>query len=647
MTIRTVTFRQLILLLISSSMCAFLVACAQNGNGGSSSSSGSITVTLSTAPPATMTTGAGTPLAAQITGDTTNSGVVWSCSPGNSAATCGQFSSNDSLQTNYTAPNVTGNVTITVSSVHQSSASANASVTITPPLLADGIYVFSLSGTDTVKTVNNTLSAYYLTGAFKVANGAITAGEQDSADVSSYGTSEQINPNGSSITQTSDGNLQIVLTIICPGQGCTTGVNGVETFNASFLPQNSKKANLIEFDASASASGTLELQNSTAASTSPVNGYAFAVNGLDGLNPLGEGQNPAAIGGVIDIPVVGQVSQANSVFDINDNGAVQVNQAFALASSVMAPDSFGRVEFELVPASSTLASFYLAGYIVDATHIQLIETRKDSFQGTLGGIAFSQGTNTGNFYSPSIAGDSYVFGLTGSHLTNGTAAPLQIAALLTFNSDTSISGFVSSSQVPQSPFSITAAAAPNYMVGTTGRVAVSGLTVGPNDFTPALYLDGNGHAMAITVDTLNVAAGHVLEGVGFQQSGGTLTAEFFNGKYGIDATGWDGETLGELDAIGDITATGSSGTFSGTVDLNWLNSSTPTRPGLAVTGDITATGNAAANGIFTGTITGLDVTAPTDSEQFNFYLIDPAGDAIAIETDTNTNQLTLLFLNQQ
>jgi hypothetical protein len=46
-------------------------------------------------------------------------------------------------------------------------------------------------------------------------------------------------------------------------------------------------------------------------------------------------------------------------------------------------------------------------------------------------------------------------------------------------------------------------------------------------------------------------------------------------------------------------------------------------------------------------ITGLDVTTPTDSEQFNFYLIDPAGDAIAIETDTNTNQLTLVFLNQQ
>jgi hypothetical protein len=588
-----------------------------------------------------MTTGATVPLAAQITGDTTNSGVTWSCSPGNSAATCGQFSSSDSLQTTYTAPSVIGNVTITVSSVHQSSASANAQVTIAAPLLADGNYVFSLSGTDTVKTVKNMLSAYFLSGVFTVANGAITAGEQDSADVRSFGTAEQINPIGSSITQTADGNLQIVLAIICPGQGCTTGVNGVETFNASFLPQNSKKGNLIEFDASASASGTLELQDSTAIAASPSNGYAFAVNGLDGK---AGGQSPAAIGGVIDVPIAGTISQLHSVFDINDGATtVQLAQTFAATSTVSVhPDPFGRVEFDLVPTSPTLLQFNLAGYIVDGTHIELIETRGDLFQGTLGGVAFSQGTNTGNFSSASIAGDSYILGLTGSHFNFETIAPLQIAALLTFNSDFSISGFVSN-ESSLAPVSITTAPAPNYTVDAAGRVAVSGVTVGSAavPFSPALYLDGNGHAVAINLDPLISARGHVLEG-GFLQTGsGSFTTGSFNGKYGFDATGWDNNTTGELDAAGSITASGSSGTFSGTVDLNWLNSSSPTRPGLAVSGDLTA----AANGIFTGTITGLDVTTPTNNDIFNFYLIDPAGEAIAIETDSN--QLTLLFINQQ
>ena len=447
MTIRAITFRQLILALLSSSVCVFLVACAQSGGGGSSSSSGSITVTISTPPPATMTTGSNFPIAAQITGDTTNSGVTWSCSPGNSATTCGQFSSNDSVQTTYTAPTVTGNVTITVSSVHESSASASAQVAISPPLLADGNYVFSLSGSDTMKNVKNAPSAYYLTGVFTVANGAITAGEQDSADVNSFGTAEQINPIGSSITQPTDGNLQIVLAIDCNGQGCTTDVNGVETFDASFLPQNSKKAYLIEFDASASASGTLELQDSAAIAASPSNGYAFAVNGVDSK---ASGENAAAIGGVIDVPIAGTISQLHSVFDINDGATtVQLAQTFAATSTVSVhPDPFGRVEFDLIPASSTLLQFNLAGYIVDTTHIQLIETRGDLFQGTLGGVAFSQGANTGTFSSSSIAGNSYVLGLTGSFFNFQTIGPLQFAALLTFNSDTSISGFVSNGSSP-------------------------------------------------------------------------------------------------------------------------------------------------------------------------------------------------------
>ena len=61
-----------------------------------------------------------------------------------------------------------------------------------------------------------------------------------------------------------------------------------------------------------------------------------------------------------------------------------------------------------------------------------------------------------------------------------------------------------------------------------------------------------------------------------------------------------------------------------------------------------------ADGIFTGTFTGVDVTncklfTPTgpgcSADVFNYYLIDAAGGNIAIETDTN--QLTLGFFAQQ
>ncbi|MGC2490209.1 MAG: hypothetical protein WA412_16150, partial [Candidatus Sulfotelmatobacter sp.] len=64
--------------------------------------------------------------------------------------------------------------------------------TTTPPPgppLPDGTYVFSLSGTDT-----NDYSPYYVSGAFTVASGAITGGEQDFTDFVSSDLFDQINP---------------------------------------------------------------------------------------------------------------------------------------------------------------------------------------------------------------------------------------------------------------------------------------------------------------------------------------------------------------------------------------------------------------------------------------------------------------------
>ncbi|MGA8436616.1 MAG: hypothetical protein WB762_04650 [Candidatus Sulfotelmatobacter sp.] len=59
---------------------------------------------------------------------------------------------------------------------------------------------------------------------------------------------------------------------------------------------------------------------------------------------------------------------------------------------VSPPDTLGRVVFTLTPgagANSTtpLPQFALAGYIVDANHIELVETGLDALNGTLGGTA--------------------------------------------------------------------------------------------------------------------------------------------------------------------------------------------------------------------------------------------------------------------
>jgi len=527
---------------------------------------------------------------------------------------------------------------------------SSTTTTTTPPPpppvtgpLPDGNYVFSLIGDDAAS------GQYSLSGVFTVSQGSITTGEQDFVDYPNFTESDMINPTGSSVTTSADGNLTITLAT-CLATDCTqndtsVGVLGIETLDASELPNNAARAFITEYDASATGSGELDLQTSTTLPTPPI-GYAFISTGVDSTFCQ------TALGGVININGATTISGTNSVFDANDCGVPLAAQTFnAATSSVGAPDTFGRVVFALVPAA-TLTQINLVGYIVSQNQIDLVETRdgNQSF-GTTSGIAFSQGTTTGQFTTASASGNTYVVGLNGG---NSVGVVLQVAAQITPNADGSVSGFVDfndlSTVEPASPDPVAAPPAA-YAVDATGRVTIAALSdnaMTPNVFNIQLYLDGNGHALAITLDTNDFLAG-----IGYQQSGaGSFAATSFSGSYAMGATGWDVNGQGELDAVGPVMATGSSGTFSGDVDLNWLDSTAgPVYPDAPVSGAFTSN----ADGIFTGTITGVDVTTcplftttaagPCTADIFNYYLIDATGDNIAIETDPN--QLTLGAFAQQ
>jgi hypothetical protein len=515
--------------------------------------------------------------------------------------------------------------------------SSNKSGT-TPYSLPDGNYVFSLAGSGTLGVENSaTLPVYYVAGVFTVASGKISAGEQDFTDAVTNHF-DQINPTGSTIAKTLDGNLQVVLTT-CAGISCAStdpavGVKGVETLNGAFLPLASTQASIIEFDSTFTGSGTLELQSSSAAGLTPSGSYAFYLNGTD------KQDNPAAFGGIIYVDLPGKITGNGSIFDANDNGSGTSFQGETFPdSTVSSPDTFGRVTFTLNPTDSVdFPKIILAAYNVDANHIRLVETSGDSYQGTLGGTALSQGANTGQFSTASVSGNSYVFGLTGfEHPT-----PLQVAGMLTLNSDGTVTGFINHNDLSgsgvQTPVAITASGT-SYTVGSTGDVSVV-ITSPPNPvkLTLQLYLDGNGNALAITLNATDTSAG-----LAFQQSGSSFSTSSFNGASVVSATGFDISKHGEIDAVGPVTTNGSAATFSGTADLNWLNNAT--YPDLSLSGTLSTTNGVAANGVFTGTITGLDVTTKTNSDAFSFYLIDSTGDFIAIETDNN--QLTLGYFNQK
>jgi hypothetical protein len=546
------------------------------------------------------------------------------------------------------ANTTTGHYTVTASA--GALQPAIFSLTNILPPLSDGSYVFSLVGQDVHGN-------YFVSGVFTVAGGLVTGGEQDFLDDQlRYGTDDQINPIGSEVSTTLDGNLLITLTT-CTGPDCSTpdvnlGVNGVETFNGSLLPLNSKRAFLTEFDVSATSSGELDLQDPTAAAIIPSAGYAFSLTGYD---QYAEGAYSITIGGVINVDGPagsGTISGTNSVFDANDDFILFQGQTFA-ASTVTGPDKVGRVVFNLTPTDFTdFPPITLIGYIVDTNHIRLVETA-DQYQGTLGGTAFSQGANNGTFNSTSVAGSSYVVGLAGFDVTSSAASGAsQAAGLITFNSNGTVSGFINYNDLigtgPQAPSAITGG---TYTVASTGDVTLTGVTSSnlPSPINLQLYLDGTGHALELTLDTTDE-----LSGVGFQQGAGPFTASSFNGAYALNTTGFDQSGNQAFNAAGPVAANGSAGTFSGRVDISWDfdNGALERAPRFVEDEPLPGTFTSTTSGILAGTITGLDLTTCNvfslngticTADAFNYYMIDAAS-AIAIETDSN--QLTLGLFQQ-
>ena len=106
------------------------------------------------------------------------------------------------------------------------------------------------------------------------------------------------------------------------------GISGTETFVVSFA--NPNHALITQFDGTATSSGSMDLQTSTAL---PSGSFAFVVSGTSSdVN----GFFPAAYGGVFTI-TSGSLS---GIVDSNLGGTVTPNIPFT--ASLSTPDAFGR-----------------------------------------------------------------------------------------------------------------------------------------------------------------------------------------------------------------------------------------------------------------------------------------------------------------
>ena len=610
-------FRQTILSAITLAMVAALVACSSGSNSGGGGNN-PISVSISGAP-ASLATNATASITATVTNDSANAGVTWSCTPTGACGTFSPTSSASGAATTYTPPATAGSVTITATSVTDTTKSKSATITVTAPAqaLADGNYVFQMSGSDIslVGAPPTFNSPYFVAGMFTVSGGAITAGEQDFIDYNVVAT-DLIDPTASTITTSASGNLQITLTTCtgntCPGPDTSVGVAGVETINVAMV--SATKGRVVEFDTFATSSGTLDLQDTTAISALPSGGYAFAAQGID------VGGNTIAIGGILDMDGNGAIT-SSSIFDQNRGGNLNPGETFDTTTSVITgPDASGRIVISLKPTNTALPLLKFAGYIVDSTHIRLAEV-VDPSSNTMGGTALGQGADV------TVSGKSYVVGLTGF---NAHGALQQAATLALAQGATGVSGTISYSDL-----TIVQPAAPltggTYAADASGRVTLTGITDGAHTFDLQLYVDGNGNALAISMDTSDIT-----QGLGYQQTAGAT----ISGTYVMDATGADFTNEQEFDDVGLVTTgTGTFASANSGVDSNWLNDGvTPLPASVTVNGVFSSTGTGTGN-----TITGLDIAAPSSPDAFDYYVADSTK-VIAIENDGN--QLTLIYFEQ-
>ncbi len=600
-------------------------------------------------------------LTAVVTNDPNNYGVDWTltCQNPPNCGTLSALHTSSGTPTTYTAPSTISGNTLGVEVV--ALATADQTKNVIAPLtvstfdssLAAGTYVLQVQGVD------SSFNPYQLAGAIVLdGNGNITNGEQTTnyftslslLDTNLTGTYFLGNDGRGTITiNTNDNNI---------------GGNGIETFSFVFLdnnqPQNPRalisQMDLGSATTGASASGTLDLQTSPV--LAPTGSYTFVMNGAAVQPKLGKSSPyPIAFGGIFNI-ASGNVSGLSD--ELYGKELTETGAPISSTAPIAAPDSFGQVILNLTAGfgfHQNPVSLQLTGYIVDATHIKLIEsdytTNNTNPFGLTGGVAIGQTVPQGGFSNASLSGAPYVFGVTGVDLCCSNTIPSTLTATGLFTADGMgdfTSGFsdtflqLNCAQQTCKQNEITGAQISQsftggYSIDSTGRAVSSSITFSTEPkpaYNPTYYFyltgvaAGGGDPAALVLADGDVNYASFATGVAYQQSG---TAAF-SGDYGMSFTQENGS---ETDGTAELNAnSANTPALSGLADASnglgqdngFLGTVQGLSSNLPFPGTLYANPNATFNAVFPFVGSGVPMAV-------NYYFIDPAH-LFWIETDLIT-----------
>jgi len=412
--------------------------------------------------------------------------ATWSVSSANG----GDFGTIDPHTGVYSAPSFPppgALVTITVMDTVANATPASISVTI---IYSDasfkGPFAFSYTGNDSggFLAVIGSLVAD--------GNGGITSGVED---IQSFltGISQQVQIRGNYVVG-ADGRTNVTL---------NTGLPTASTLQ--FALTTSAHGRLIRFDKSAAGGGTIDQQNVSDLTNSPLvitGPYVFTVLGLDSsLKPLG-------IGGIFTAAPTansGIIPQVNTVLDYNDNGTVTRADTSLSGSYSFDPMFPGTGRGTLTLTSNTTGQRQFSFYLVDNTHLYILETDRNSF---IAGNIFSGLAGPG-FSNLNLAAANYSF-------TTGGMSPTGIYAaggifLSDGNGNTPSGGSFDSNNNGTVTTNTTINACTYSINPITGRIDlllnIGSCSVGPTTLEYAAYLTANNSALMLELDASAVATG--------------------------------------------------------------------------------------------------------------------------------------------
>ncbi len=455
--------RQISAFLLSLAGICFLTACGGSSSSSSSQSAPGISIALkpppsSTSVPVGSTTGI--KFNPVVSGDSNEYGVDWAVTCSLSTVTVGAcgtlsiptFHSASGTPVNYIPPAFlyTGNlsVNVTVFATADPTKNVTTSVTVTSyTAVLNGTYVLQVRGSDSNPYPYESTGVFVLDG-----KGNITSGQQTLNTVGGFSATYTVQGSSTPSTYFVGADGRGLMTLNLQPTGNEAPIE--ETYN--FMVVSSADALVAEVDNS--ASGTLELQDPAAATTIPTGAYAFVTNGSDPGSPNGPGGGipvPTALGGVFNIdnnPSTGTISGAGSLADqdyYNSTGSERKLLSCVPPTGVTGtgsrPSSLGIVTISLTGATCfgerLPGSIQFTGYIVDATHIRLIES--DDIDGTKGfltaGIAVSQGSAAGTFTAASLTGP-YVYSVLGYDINAAVPSSFTSAGVITTDGISKITG---------------------------------------------------------------------------------------------------------------------------------------------------------------------------------------------------------------